>query len=106
MSTDTSPKIRVFLSSTWTDLQAERAAVEGVLRRMQETDFNGMESFGGRADKPLKVSLAEVDRSDLYIGIFGRRYGSGITEAEYRQAVNRSLKPLVYIMHQSLLDDG
>jgi hypothetical protein len=103
---DASDTIRVFLSSTWTDLQEERKAVESGLHRMQDANFSGMEYFGSRTDAPLKVSLAEVDRSDLYVGIFGRRYGSGITEAEYRQARGRGLPTLIYILDRALLEDG
>lgn len=78
--------VRVFLSSTWQDLQPEREAVEKALHRMQDAAFLGMEYFGSRPDTPRDVSLAEVDRSDIYVGIFAQRYGSGITEAEYRRA--------------------
>jgi hypothetical protein len=78
--------IRIFVSSTWEDLQPERKAVEQALHRMRDTAFAGMEYFGSRPETPREVSLAEVDRSHVYIGIFAHRYGSGITEAEYRRA--------------------
>jgi hypothetical protein len=87
---------RIFLSSTWEDLQPEREAVEKALQRMQDTAFAGMEYFGSRPETPKEVSLAEVDRSDVYIGIFAHHYGSGITEAEYRQAQERRIPCLVY----------
>ena len=83
--------VRVFISSTWEDLQPEREAVEKALHRMQNTAFAGMEYFGSRSETPKEISLAEVDRSDIYIGIFAHRYGSGITEAEYRRARQRGL---------------
>jgi hypothetical protein len=81
--------VRVFVSSTWKDLQQERGAVEGALRRMRGTEHLGMEHFGSRPETPHDASLDEVDRSDVYVGIFGFRYGSGITEAEYRRARER-----------------
>lgn len=43
-----SEPIRVFISSTWIDLQPEREAVEKALHRMRNTSFSGMEYFGSR----------------------------------------------------------
>ena len=91
------PPPKVFVSSTWLDLQPERKAVEQAIRRMREPDFNGMEYFGSRDDTPREVSLAEVDSSDVYVGIFAARYGSGITEEEYRRARARGLSCFIYI---------
>ena len=76
----------VFVSSIWLDLQPERASVEAALQRLRETKFVGMEYFGSRDESTYRASLDEVDRSQVYVGIFGGRYGSGITEAEYRRA--------------------
>jgi len=88
--------IRVFVSSTWLDLQPERKAVERALQRLRETQFLGMEYFGSRDEDTRTASLDEVGRADLYLGIFGGRYGSGITEAEYRRARERGLPCLIY----------
>ena len=93
---------RIFLSSTWQDLQPEREAVERALHRMRSTIFSGMEYFGSRPETPRDVSLAEVDRGDIYVGIFAHRYGSGITEAEYRRARERGLPCLVYLKDDSV----
>lgn len=94
--------VRVFISSTWKDLKPEREAVEEALHRMRDTAFAGMEYFGSRPETPKEVSQAEVDRSDVYIGIFAHRYGSGITEAEYRQARQRDIPCLVYFKDDSV----
>ena len=93
---------RIFISSTWKDLQPEREAVEKALDRMRDTYFVGMEYFGSRPDTPRDVSLAEVDRSDVYIGIFAHRYGSGITEAEYRRSRERDIPCLIYFKDDSV----
>ena len=77
--------IRVFVSSTWLGLQPYQKAVEDVLQRMRETKFIGMAYFGSRDETTRKTSLAEAEQSDVHIGQFGGRYGSGITEAEYRR---------------------
>ncbi len=71
--------------------------MEQAIHRMREPGFNGMEHFGSRDDTPRAVSLAEVDRSHVYVGIFAARYGSGITEDEYRRARERKLTCHIYI---------
>jgi hypothetical protein len=96
--------VRVFVSSTWLDLQPERAAVEGLLQRFRETKFIGMEYFGSRDETTRQASLAEVERSHIYVGILGGRYGSGITEAEYDQA--KDLPRLLYFKQDSAVPDG
>ncbi len=45
---------------------------------------------------PEQFSLMEVERCDIYVGIFAHRYGSGITEAEYRRARERNIPCLIY----------
>jgi hypothetical protein len=87
---------RVFVSSTSLDLQPERKAVEAVLNRIAETKLVGMEYFGSRDETTRQASLAEVDGSHLFICIVGGRYGSGITEAEYRHAIELRLPCLIY----------
>ncbi len=90
------PIAAIFVSSTWVDLQPERAAVEKALHRFHEAKFVGMEYLGSRDETTRRASLDEVDRSQLYVGIFAARYGSGITEAEYRRARERQLDCLIY----------
>jgi hypothetical protein len=95
----------VFVSSTWHDLKPERKAVEEALQRMSETKLNGMEYFGSREETTRQVSLQEVDRSDIYIGILADRYGSGITEAEYRRAQEKNLPCFVYFKDKGSVAD-
>src|SRR5579862_3773411 len=83
--------VSVFVSSTWLDLQPERKAVETILQRFRETRFIGMEYFGSSAVDTEAASLAELDRAHLYLGLIGQRYGSGITEREYRAARTKGL---------------
>lgn len=92
----TSPTVQVFVSSTWLDLQPERKAIETVSQRLREVKFIGMEYFGSRDERTRRVSLDEVDRSQVYVGIIGGRYGSGITEAEYRRARELHLPCFIY----------
>jgi len=101
--------VRVFVSSTWLDLQPERQAVDKALQRMRDTRYQGMEYFGSREDAPRDVCLAEVDRASVYVGIFAHRYGSidpdsgsSLTELEYRRARNRSIPCLIYLKDDSV----
>ncbi len=87
----------VYVSSTWLDLQPERKAVEAAVQRLRETKFVGMEYFGSRDETTHDASLAEVERSEVYVGIIAGRYGSGITEAEYDRATERGLPRFVYL---------
>jgi tetratricopeptide (TPR) repeat protein len=98
------PTVHVFVSSTWLDLQPERDAVEVALQRMRETKLIGMEYFGSRDDTTRTVSLEEVDRSHYYIGIFGARYGSGITEDEYRRARSNNIPCRIYFKADRTID--
>ena len=82
---------RAFISSVMTELAAERQAVAASLRGvgLRAVMF---EEFGGRDAEPEEAYLAEVEGSDIYIGILGRRYGKPLktrfsaTHAEYRHA--------------------
>lgn len=97
--------IRGFVSSTWIDLQPERRALENVLNRMRQIKFEGMEYFGSQDAPPKKASLQEVNYCQLYIGVFGGRYGSGITAEEHRKAVALSLPCFIYIKDDSAIPD-
>lgn len=97
--------IKVFVSSTWEDLQPERDAVERVVHRMAELEFSGMEHFGSSPRSARDESLERVDAADVYVGIFGGRYGSGITEEEYRRALERNLPCLLYFKAEEALPE-
>lgn len=93
--------VPIFVSSTWLDLQPERQAVETALQRLREVKFNGMEYFGSRDETTRGTSLAEVDHSRVYVGIIGGRYGSGITEDEYRRARALKLPCFIYFKREA-----
>src|SRR5215467_15635637 len=65
--------VRVFVSSTWLDLQPERDTLESLLQRFRETKFIGMEYFGSRDETTRRASLDEIDQSDIYLGVIGGR---------------------------------
>jgi tetratricopeptide (TPR) repeat protein len=105
------PILPVYVSSTWLDLEPERKAVEQAVQRMRETKFLGMEYFGSRDEDTRRASLVEVERAaesgtrGAYVGIFAARYGSGITEEEYRRARSRGLRCLIYFKADATIPD-
>lgn len=88
--------LQVYVSSTWIDLEQERTAVREVTHRLRGLQFLGMEYFGSRDESTVRTSVAEVDRADLYVGVIGGRYGSGITEQEYSRARERGVPAFIY----------
>ncbi|CAJ7430962.1 Uncharacterised protein [Burkholderia pseudomallei] len=68
-------KYQVFVSSTFTDMQAERqAAVTAILEAGHIPA--GMELFAASDKKQIEVIRRWIDRSDMFMLILGGRYGS------------------------------
>jgi MoaA/NifB/PqqE/SkfB family radical SAM enzyme len=93
--------VRVFVSSTYSDLIDHRAAVIDMLLRMNLAP-SAMEHFGSRSAEPAQACLEEIDRCDVFIGIYGSRYGyqnvpggPSITEQEFDHALRRRDKILI-----------
>jgi len=99
-------ELRVFISSTMSDLRPERQAMTETLWDLELTPIFA-EDFGSRPDTPRKVCLSEVAESHIYIGVFGRRYGyitdKGIsaTEEEYQKAKECGLPILIYVKEEA-----
>ena len=94
----------VFISSTTLDLRDHRAAVDAAIRRLEQRPIN-MDDFGSQPGGPVDVSLTEVGKADVFIGILARRYGyipagkdKSVTEQEYDEAIKRGLPRLMYIV--------
>jgi len=101
-----SPKIPIFVSSTYTDLIPYRNTVREILMQYH-SDIRGMEVFGARTQKPLDTCLEEVSTSEVFIGIIGMRYGSveeesgkSFVELEYESAIKNGLEILIYIIDE------
>jgi hypothetical protein len=91
---------QVFVSSTYTDLIAERSEVMQALLEL-ECMPAGMELFPAANDNQWDWIKRIIDESDYYIVIVAGRYGSiskdtglSFTEMEYRYAVERN-KPVI-----------
>jgi len=101
-------RLRIFVSSVQKEFAEVRANLktfllgDAVLRRFiaEVFLFEELPASDRRADE---VYLAEVDRSDVYLGIFGNEYGfedaEGIapTEREYDRATKKKKTRLVYV---------
>ena len=66
--------MRVYLSSTYGNWREHRQAVYETLRKLH-TDVIAMEDYVATDTRPVDRCLADVEGSDVYIGIFGWRYG-------------------------------
>jgi hypothetical protein len=91
-------KLQVFVSSTYTDMLAERqAAVEAILRAGHIPA--GMELFAAGDESQLDTIRRWIDDSDVFMLILGGRYGSvepksckSYIQLEYEYAIKK--KPL------------
>jgi Domain of unknown function (DUF4062) len=63
---------KVYISSTFRDLQRHRMAAYRALRRLGH-DVIGMEDYVAADERPLKKCLDDVARVDIYIGILAWR---------------------------------
>jgi hypothetical protein len=66
--------LSIFISSTMKDLEDERNAVDEVIK---ELDFHTIraETRGSVPASPMEECKKMVLESDIYLGIFGGRYG-------------------------------
>jgi energy-coupling factor transporter ATP-binding protein EcfA2 len=110
LSTD----VRIFLSSTFVDLKDLREEVANRLRDVLGADLLIMETFGSDEAPPEISSVRRVRESDVFVGIYARRYGTvdrmtgkSITELELDEA-ERSLSAgnLTGILLYWLADDA
>src|SRR5215207_1244464 len=99
--------MKVFLSSTYLDLIEHRKAVVQALRTMGE-EVGHMEVFGARDDEATTVSLEELDKCDVLVGVYAYRYGTvpagsktSVTEQEYLHAMSRKILVLVFAVDES-----
>ena len=78
--------MKIFLGSTFTDLEEYRASVLRAIDRLRlqgyDVNWIGMEAFSAAAQTPLAECERYVDQAHLYVGVFGVRYGSKIPGTE------------------------
>jgi hypothetical protein len=96
----------VFLSSTFLDLEEHRRLARDAITRL-EHGTQSMEFFGALQESPKEACLRLVRGADIYVGIFGVRYGSldahsgkSLTHLEYEEASALKLPCLVYLIDE------
>ncbi|MFC0681061.1 DUF4062 domain-containing protein [Lysobacter korlensis] len=94
-------RLRIFISSTLKELAPERKAVRAAIERMGMSPI--LFEMGARPHPPRELYRAYLQQSDVFVGIYGERYGwvapgeqiSGL-EDEYRLAP-QGMPKLIYI---------
>ena len=94
----------IFISSTQTDLQSERDAVQAVIESIGHKCVRA-ETLDSPGVSPEEACRTMARECDIYIGIYGGKYGYvpphlgvSVTEYEYQQARDhRSSKVFIYI---------
>lgn len=99
-------KRTVFISSTYEDLIPQRKKIWELLADY-DVNIRGMERFGARKETPLETCLAEVEQSDIYIGIISFRSGSiekntgkSYTQLEYEKALDLKREIFIYVVDE------
>jgi len=97
---------RVFIGSTMSDLPEHRRSVMDACHRLGFLPV-GLEWLPATSGGAVPASLEMVDQADVYLGIFGHRYGhvpagseKSITELEYDRARQLGLPTLVFFIHE------
>lgn len=106
--TKTRVPLRVYLSSTRTDLIAEyRPAARQAVQNLGFV-FVGMENYPAENRPSVERCLEDVRSCDLYVGVFAHRYGAcppgeslSFTELEYREAVRCGCPQLIFVLDAS-----
>ena len=100
------PYVPIFVGSTFSDMQMYRRAVRDALAQL-ETVVRGMEQFGSKPGSPVDECLQVVRSCQVYVGLFGMRYGSvpdghtkSMTHLEYEQAQAIKLPSLIYLIDE------
>ncbi len=100
---------RIYVSSTFSDLEKYRKEVSLALRRLGHEDV-AMEYYVAEDKRPLDRCLSDVASCDVYVGIFAWRYGyvpqknnpegRSITELEYRKAQDERKPCLIFLLSE------
>jgi hypothetical protein len=99
--------LTIFVSSTFQDLVKHRTAIKDQIAR-RDLLFRGMEHFGAKPSNlpPASVIVEEVRKADVYLGVFGVRYGYidqatglSMTELEFNEAESGGKQMFLYVIN-------
>lgn len=96
-------RLKIFISSTMTNLQAERQAVEQAIAELRLEAVRA-ETLGSQPVSSRQACLEMARQCDIYLGIYGARYGwvppgdhVSVTEMEFQEARKQGRDILVYV---------
>jgi hypothetical protein len=99
-----SDNLRVFLSSTFSDLKEYRAAAVSTLQRLGFVPVT-FETFGAMDEAPAVASARALAEADIVVFLVAHRYGyiapgseRSIIELEYDEAVTQKKPVLVFLL--------
>ncbi|HEV7892849.1 MAG TPA: DUF4062 domain-containing protein [Pyrinomonadaceae bacterium] len=106
MHENTKHNPRVMISSTARDLPEHREKVMHACLRLGMFYPEMMEHLSAADANAVEVSLRMVDKAEVYLGVFGFRYGYvppdadiSVTEMEYNRAAELGIPRLIFMMH-------
>ena len=88
-------KLRVFVSSSMSELSPEREFIKSALQEQQIDAWVYEEDAGARPGSIRSTFLEEVQHADVYLGIFWNKYGE-YTIDEYEHAIASGKDCLIY----------
>src|SRR5919199_164110 len=93
-------RVRVFVSSTLIELAAEREAAREAITEMRLTPV--MFELGARPHPPRELYRSYLAQSDVFVGIYGERYGwvapgSEVSGLEDEYLLSGDLPRLLYV---------
>ena len=101
-------KTTVMISSTARDLPEHREKIQDACLRLDMFYPEMMEHLTAADANAQQISLEMVEKADIYLGVFGFRYGYvpeadnpkqiSVTEMEYNRAVERNIPRLIFLM--------
>jgi len=93
----------VFVSSVMAEFQEERSALSAMIEDNIGAEAILFERFGGRDENAQQAYLDGVNRTDVYVGVIGDRYGTmtatgrSATHEEYREASRLGKRVSVWV---------
>lgn len=99
-TSSSSNKLKVFISSKMAELQDVREVVAKALEEKGIHAWVFESDAGARPEDVLETSLSEIEASDIYVGLFGEKYGD-VTVKEYHYARSLNKPCFVYIRNKS-----
>ena len=106
--------MKIFISSTFEDLQEYRRHTINYLKDLTSDKtgaMGAMEYFAASEDTSKEVCLAELETSDLVIGIYGIRFGweeadtgRSMTEIEFDRAIELDIPVLGFVSYHDKED--